>query len=261
MPSDDCVTLGEHLPPSEHPHILHPSKVEDKGPIIFFYLHQRTFFHCFREREEERERNVDVRERCIDWLPPGHAWPRDQTRNLGMCPDLESEPQPFGYRTTLQPTEPHGQGKAYDQQGTETAVRFFEVTQQVVGERGLPFPQPSVLGSGAHGWPSSWHGLKNTRQPDHHKLDEFVCVDISMQRPRPSVPTGGPARTAPTPPLASLCQYLPAARRNPLQCKPLLHTRESLLFSPSYLFILALPPPCSHSSKKKRLNSRGAKKR
>ena len=31
----------------------------------------------------------------------------DQTRNLGMCPDQESNPQPFGDRMVVQPTEPH----------------------------------------------------------------------------------------------------------------------------------------------------------
>lgn len=77
-----------------------------------------------------------------------------------------------------------------------------------------------------------------------------------MQRSRPSAPAGCLA-PLPRPPL-SISQ---SARRNPLQCKPLLNTGGSLLFSPPYLFILALPLPSSHGSNKKRLNSRGGQKK
>ena len=42
-----------------------------------------------RETEKERERNIDQ-------LPPICAPARDQTRNLGMCSDQESNLQPFG---------------------------------------------------------------------------------------------------------------------------------------------------------------------
>lgn len=98
----------------------------------------------------------------------------------------------------------------------------------------------------------------NVWQPDQHKdkHDEFVFVEISMQRSRPSAPAGCLA-PLPRPPL-SISQ---SARRNPLQCKPLLNTGGSLLFSPPYLFILALPLPSSHGSNKKRLNSRGGQKK
>ena len=48
--------------------------------IIYFYLHPRTFCHCFLEREEGREGK-----RSIDWLPPKHA----PTRNR-----LGPDPQP-----------------------------------------------------------------------------------------------------------------------------------------------------------------------
>ena len=65
----------------------------------------RTFFHCFlreRERERERERkgerNIDEKE-------------RHQLVASCMYPDGESNPQPFGYRTTLQPTEPQHPGR------------------------------------------------------------------------------------------------------------------------------------------------------
>ena len=38
------------------------------------------------------------------------TWTGNQTCNLGMCPDQELNLQPFGYKTTLQPTEPHWPG-------------------------------------------------------------------------------------------------------------------------------------------------------
>ena len=54
-----------------------------------------------------------MHERNVDWLPPLHtrtgvicALTWDWTHNAGMCPDQESSPQPFGYRTMHQPTEP-----------------------------------------------------------------------------------------------------------------------------------------------------------
>lgn len=40
-------------------------------------------------------------------------------------------------------------------------------------------------GPGEHEWPSPRHGLMSIWQPDRHKdkLDESVCVDISMPGP------------------------------------------------------------------------------
>ena len=47
----------------------------------------------FREEWGQRER-----ERNISRLPPVRAPTRDQTHNLGMCPDRVSNLQPFGVR-------------------------------------------------------------------------------------------------------------------------------------------------------------------
>ena len=47
-------------------------------------------FIDFREGKEERE------ERNIDQLPLTCALTTDRTCNPGMCPDRESNPQPFG---------------------------------------------------------------------------------------------------------------------------------------------------------------------
>ena len=54
-------------------------------------------------RETEREKKT-----LMGW-PPAHARTRDQTHNLGMCPDWESNPQPFGARGNAS-TESPGQG-------------------------------------------------------------------------------------------------------------------------------------------------------
>lgn len=54
-----------------------------------------------------RERNVDARLR----LSPVRAPTENQTRNPGMCLYWESNPQPFGFWTKLQPSEPHWSGQ------------------------------------------------------------------------------------------------------------------------------------------------------
>ena len=89
---------------------------------FFFVLTQGHFFIAFRERgrEQERERETLIEKHplvasstCLDWgsyaLGLGVTWAQtgDQTYNLGMCPDWESDPhKPFSYRIMLQPAEP-----------------------------------------------------------------------------------------------------------------------------------------------------------
>ena len=48
-------------------------------------------------KERERERNINVREKH-QWVFPTCALTRDQTHNLGMCPDQESNAQHSGAR-------------------------------------------------------------------------------------------------------------------------------------------------------------------
>ena len=43
-----------------------------------------------------RERETSMWERNINWLPPVYTLTRDRTHNLGVCPDQELNPQPFG---------------------------------------------------------------------------------------------------------------------------------------------------------------------
>ena len=75
-----------------------------------FYPHLKTlFFTVFLERKEGKERSIYVRER--HWLVASCNCP-DQGLNhsLGMCPGWASNLQTFGYRMTLQATEPHQPG-------------------------------------------------------------------------------------------------------------------------------------------------------
>ena len=52
-------------------------------------------------------------------------WTRDWTHNLHICPDQESNQQPFGYGTMLQSTEPHwlGPGKFLNDLGFASEPR------------------------------------------------------------------------------------------------------------------------------------------
>ena len=63
-----------------------------------------------REREGEREREISMWERNIDWLPLVQALNRNQTQNQDMCPDQESNLQHFGLWDDTHPTEPHRLG-------------------------------------------------------------------------------------------------------------------------------------------------------
>ena len=49
-----------------------------------------------REKRRKRERERDIIVRNINWFLPIRSPTRDQTCNLGMCPDWESNPQTFG---------------------------------------------------------------------------------------------------------------------------------------------------------------------
>ena len=54
---------------------------------------------------------IIYRERNIDLLFHSFMYPLTVSY---MCPDWGSNPQPWGVRTTLQLTEPHGQGLPWD---------------------------------------------------------------------------------------------------------------------------------------------------
>ena len=70
--------------------------LEAKGEARWAVIQRNQFHFCFSSledmfvdfRESERERN-------INWVPPVHAPTRDQTCNLGMCPDRGLSTQHF----------------------------------------------------------------------------------------------------------------------------------------------------------------------
>ena len=74
---------------------------------VFSPLTEDIIFIAFRERGSEG--NIDVREKH-PWVASGRCQGQDQIHNLGMCPDRESNLQPFDCKTMLQPTKPHQPG-------------------------------------------------------------------------------------------------------------------------------------------------------
>ena len=74
--------------------LKHSKIFHSVGMYLFF---KRFYLFIFREsgREGEGERNISVRE-------------KHRTHNLGMCPDQEWNPQPFGVQDSA-PTEPSSQ--------------------------------------------------------------------------------------------------------------------------------------------------------
>ena len=70
------------------------TQTESPSGIFFFLSSPKDMFTDFRERGRERE--TLMWERNISQLPPIHTPTRNGTRNLGMCPDQEWNPQPFG---------------------------------------------------------------------------------------------------------------------------------------------------------------------
>ena len=121
---------------------------------------QGRFLIAFRKRGREREKHRWW-EKSINWLPPVCALAGDWTCNQGMCPDWESNPQPFGYGTMLQPAEPHWpgpamfftwtspwpyeEGRRYRSFSDETVVEEVEESNQHVNHGSFPYMVSSQL--------------------------------------------------------------------------------------------------------------------
>ena len=74
----------------------------EKGKCVYLFL---NCIYLFLERREERERNIN------EWLPLMHSPDTgDLAGNPGLCPDWESNQQPFGLQSSTQSTEPHQPG-------------------------------------------------------------------------------------------------------------------------------------------------------
>ena len=74
--------------------------------FLFFKILLITFIYLFiyRQRGREGEREEEKRQ-CVvaSQVPPVG----DLASNPGMCPDWESNQQPFGSQSSAQSTEPH----------------------------------------------------------------------------------------------------------------------------------------------------------
>ena len=68
-------------------------------------------FIDFRERGRGRERKTDNA-----WLPPAHTLTRDRNWSLGLCPDWELNPQPYGTWDQAQLTVPPDWGSIFNLQ-------------------------------------------------------------------------------------------------------------------------------------------------
>ena len=72
----------------------------------------KDFAYLVLERGEgrEKEREISMWERYINWFPLAHAPTGDLTCNPDMCPDWESNRWLFGSQASIQPTVPHQPG-------------------------------------------------------------------------------------------------------------------------------------------------------
>ena len=70
------------------------------GLNVRFFLLKKSYSFIFKKREKDRDSNVYQ-------LPLKCTPTEDRTHNLGMCPDQESNRQPFALQDDAQPTKPH----------------------------------------------------------------------------------------------------------------------------------------------------------
>ena len=89
---------------------LRQSPANSQGPdlILFSQLFKKDFIYLFLERGREGEREGE-KHQCVvtSHMPPTG----DLACNPGMCPDWESNGQPFGSQAGTQSTEPHQPGQ------------------------------------------------------------------------------------------------------------------------------------------------------
>ena len=74
-----------------------------------FFL--RFYLFIFRERGREGEREGEKHQSVVAFHAPPTG---DQAHNPGMCPDWESNQQPFGLQSGAQSTELHQPGPYSD---------------------------------------------------------------------------------------------------------------------------------------------------
>ena len=86
-------------------------------PVYFLKIFLNKFLNLFifryrgKEREREGEKLRHVRGTSISCFLHASQW--GQAHNPGMCPDQESNQQPFALWDDAQPTQPHQSGLNY----------------------------------------------------------------------------------------------------------------------------------------------------
>ena len=102
----DHVPFVYHYTPNAYH--LETLNIRLLNEFLFLSSSKDIFSLAFRERGSEGE--THQYKRNIDWLPLIHTLTRNGVCNLGYVPWPGIEPTTFGYRTTLQATEPHWPG-------------------------------------------------------------------------------------------------------------------------------------------------------
>ena len=71
---------------------------------------KKGFIYLFVDREEGSEKERKRNNQCLVASEAPHTHTGDLACNPGMCPDWESNQQPFGLQAGTQSTEPHQPG-------------------------------------------------------------------------------------------------------------------------------------------------------
>ena len=88
-------------------HAIHTHVLGIYNLILFIYFFTFLKIYVFLKREEGREKETETAVcGCLSRAPTGDLAP-----NPGMCPDWESNWQPFGLQAGYQSTEPHQPGQ------------------------------------------------------------------------------------------------------------------------------------------------------
>ena len=81
--------------------------------MVVFFFKDFIIFREGKEKKHSKERETLMWESNMDRLLLVHALIGDQTHNLGMGPDQESNRWPFALQNDTQPTEPHLPGSVH----------------------------------------------------------------------------------------------------------------------------------------------------
>ena len=90
--------------------VSHPGPSNSELGILFFFF-LRFHLFIFRERGREGEREGEKHQCVVAFHTPPTG---DLARNPGMCPDWESNRQPFGSQASTQSTELHHLGQNWE---------------------------------------------------------------------------------------------------------------------------------------------------